>query len=623
MKRILVPLLLVFSIFPSFARESFVVDSYDVSIFVDAAASSRVDERLDVDFTSPGHGLFRDIQYDFGIGMKAEISNVRTNVETEGTYEDGYLVLRLGEADKLVRGPVEYLISYDYMIPEVRQRGFERWYYNVLSAAWDTEIRDFTFSVTFPYPVDASKVNVTYGSYGETRSAGYDLSSDGRTVSGRLSSLPPYSAVTVLAEFEEGYFNLLARETNLSTYGIVAGFVLSVLFFIFAIVSYGKYGRDEELVCPVQFSPPDDLSSLDCGYIADDGVDADSDALSMIFYWADKGYMRIEEEGKEDYRFIRLADLPEDRPPYEKSLFDVFFEKGAEVSVEDVVRSGFREKLEGKIVPDMERYYEKNHPLEDRTSRMRASLISVTGIILSVGLSVLVSLKEVGEATLLVLVPQMIAVFAMMAIHRKIRHEKGILSYFKGAARAVATLFLLCLTFSTSAIAGHVLTRNIPLCLMAGLSSSLTAFAASFVANAVRRRSGYGYSILCRVLGYKEFLKEVEVDKLKVLIGQDPEYFYHNLAYAVAFGLEDSYIRKFSGLTVSVPKWYSGTNLVMDYMFWHMFASSWRSDYGRVYSSIHPSGRPGGGGFRGGSFGGSGFSGFAGGGFSGGGGRSW
>lgn len=623
MKRILVPFLLLFAIYPSFPRESFVVDSYDVSIHVDASASSRVEERLDVDFTSPSHGLFRDIQYDFGIGMKAEISDVRTNVRTEGTYEDGYLVLRLGEADKLVRGPAEYLISYDYMIPEVRQRGFERWYYNVLSAAWDTEIRDFTFSVTFPYPVDASKVHVTYGAYGETRSAGYDISSDGRTVFGRLSSLPPYSGVTVLAEFEEGYFDLLASKTDFSTYGIAAAFVLSALFSAFALVSYRKYGRDEELVCPVQFSPPDGLSSLDCGYIADDGVDADTDALSMVFYWADKGYMRIEEDGKGGYRFIRLADVPEDRPPYERNLFDVFFEKGSEVSVEDVARSGFREKLEGRIFPDMKRYYEKNHPLEDRTSRMRSSLISTMGIILSIGLAVLISLSEIGEATLLVLVPQLIVIFAMMALHRKIRHDRGILSCFKGFARTVATLVLLCLTFSTSAIAGYMLTRNILPCLLAGVSSSLTAFSATFVANAVRRRSGYGYSILCKVLGYKEFLKEVEVEKLKVLVGQDPEYFYHNLAYAVAFKLEDSYIRKFSGLTVSVPGWYSGTNLVMDYMFWHMFASSWRSDYSRVYSSIHPSSRPGGGGFRGGSFGGSGFSGFAGGGFSGGGGRSW
>lgn len=624
MKRILLSIfLLVFIIFPFFAAETFIVDKYDVSIDVDASAMSHVKERLDIDFTSPSHGLFRDLQYDFGIGLKAGIENVRTDVESSYSYENGYMVLRLGSPDRIVQGPVEYNISYDFMIPEVKQRGFERWYYNVLSAAWDTVVRDFTFSVCFPYAVDPSKVHVSVGAYGSEKYIDYTLSSDGRTVSGRLSNLPPYFAVTVLAEFEEGYFDSFVPKMDFSIYGIIGCFILSLLFFLFAIKSYIKYGKDEELVYPVRFCPPEGLSSLDCGYIVDNKVDADSDALSMIFYWADKGFLRIEERGKEEYHFIKLKDLPDDRPPYERNLFDVFFSRGDDVDITDVVKSGFREKLTEKIIPDMERYYELNHPLEDVRSRSRASFLLAMGFILSIAGALLISMKEIGAATFIVLVPQLIVLLALMALYRDMTHESGIGFYFKSAGKIFLTILLLVITFLSSMAAGLILTGSILLAFLSGLSSALIAFSATFLSNATRKRSDYGYSILCEVLGYREFLKEVEVDKLKVLIEEDPDYFYHNLAYAVALGLENDYVKKFKGLTAFMPVWYSGSDLIVDYMFWHMFTTSWRSNYNHIYSSIRPSSRPGGGGFKGGSFGGRGFSGFAGGGFSGGGGRSW
>lgn len=48
----------------------------------------------------------------------------------------------------------------------------------------------------------------------------------------------------------------------------------------------------------------------------------------------------------------------------------------------------------------------------------------------------------------------------------------------------------------------------------------------------------------------------VEADKLKALIDEDPEYYYHNLSWAIAFGLEDKWARKFKDLFSKKIPWY-------------------------------------------------------------------
>jgi len=120
-------------------------------------------------------------------------------------------------------------------------------------------------------------------------------------------------------------------------------------------------------------------------------------------------------------------------------------------------------------------------------------------------------------------------------------------------------------------------------------------------------------------LGYREFIDKVEIDQLKMMIDQDPDFYYHVLSYAVVLGLENKWAKKFDGMIVNPPTWYSGYNAFDVYLMSRMASNMIRSIpvNSMPKSSISGSAgsRVGGGGFH--------SSGFSGGGFGGGGGHAW
>ena len=130
--------------------------------------------------------------------------------------------------------------------------------------------------------------------------------------------------------------------------------------------------------------------------------------------------------------------------------------------------------------------------------------------------------------------------------------------------------------------------------------------------------------MLGRILGFRDFIKTAELDKLKELVEEDPEYFYHITPYAYVFGLSDKWIRNFEDIQIIQPTWYYSEHDRFDYFDAYMMGRMMNDCSRSVSSHIvipeapHSSGS-GGGGWSGGGSSWSGGGGFSGGGFSGGG----
>jgi uncharacterized membrane protein YgcG len=140
-----------------------------------------------------------------------------------------------------------------------------------------------------------------------------------------------------------------------------------------------------------------------------------------------------------------------------------------------------------------------------------------------------------------------------------------------------------------------------------------------FAVIAVAKTDSYT-DLLGRVLGFRDFIKTAELDKLNQLVEEDPQYFYHIMPYAYVFGLSNKWIKKFEDLPVVAPEWYRGTRSFdsFDYYMMGRMMSDCSASVGS--SIVIPSQSTGGGGFSGGGGGSwSGGGGFSGGGFSGGG----
>ena len=121
-----------------------------------------------------------------------------------------------------------------------------------------------------------------------------------------------------------------------------------------------------------------------------------------------------------------------------------------------------------------------------------------------------------------------------------------------------------------------------------------------------------------KLLGFREFIKSVEKDRLQEFLKQDENYFDKVLPYAIVFDMADKWKDKLKGLDVPPPTWYSGNyggNNFNTVMFMNSLDHSMNAMTNSFYSSPNSSGSSGG------SFSGGG--GFSGGGFGGGGGSSW
>jgi uncharacterized membrane protein len=131
------------------------------------------------------------------------------------------------------------------------------------------------------------------------------------------------------------------------------------------------------------------------------------------------------------------------------------------------------------------------------------------------------------------------------------------------------------------------------------------------------KKTKKGTDLYKKLLGFKEFIKSVEKDRLQEFLKQDPNYFDKVLPYAIVFDMADKWKDKLKGLDIPPPTWYSGVyagNNFNTLMFMNSLDKSMNAMTNTFYSAPRSSGSSGG------SFGGGGFSG---GGFGGGGGSSW
>ena len=322
-------------------------------------------------------------------------------------------------------------------------------------------------------------------------------------------------------------------------------------------------------------------------------------------------------EEKEDGSFIlhrksRPADGCEE---YEKSLFDALFSSGDDVELSSV---RLHQAIESSVRPALRRRYAKGErALYDARSQRLQTLAMALTLVYAIAMAFLTAVNDsrFGLFSFFVLAFQMIfSCLVFWSLNRRIPSARQYVmySFLVILVTGMGMVFLngICISAGISRALVHAMTVVMSVAL-----SVMCALAA-----AMKRRSVYAQEILGRILGYRDFLENVEMDRLRTLIDEDPQYFYHNLSYAIVLSLEQEWANKASSIAVEDASWYVGPSPVTSYVFYYALADRFAHEFGstclvpeRVASSP----------FHGVSSSHGGFSGFSGGGIGGGGSRSW
>ncbi|WP_025209786.1 DUF2207 domain-containing protein [Hippea sp. KM1] len=359
-------LILLFLALPGYAKsESFYIKDYHSDIYINKNGVVDVVETIKVYFTTKRHGIIRIIPYRykvdnslsgrgaFGRVYKISIFNIKVDgFEYSVRKADGNVRIRIGSPDRYVKGDVVYKIRFSMFGVINRFSKHDEFYYNVIGTKWPVRILRSSFNLNLPTELSKDKIKyrVFSGPFGSKHQE--PATYFGGTVSCYVDHpLAPHNGLTVVVAFPKGYIGSGGLWLRLKLF-MLNNSIFALPFFVF-IALFGLWyvvGRDRKRPIAVYYKPPEDMTPAEAGMLIDDTIDND-DLIALIFYWASKGYIEIEEVEnkkalfrKRDLLLRKLKDLPETAKEFEKIIFYGLFDNRDVVRVSSL-RNGFYQTM--------------------------------------------------------------------------------------------------------------------------------------------------------------------------------------------------------------------------------------------------------------------------------------
>ncbi len=500
----------VFSV--SCYAEYFKINDYNVEIILNKDSSAYIEETVLVDYFRPRHGIYRFIPIK-ARNMKLRIKIVKVGISDNNDeyykvpyktfYKKNNLVIRIGSPNKRVYGEKYYKIFYK-VLNAVNNNIF---YWNIIGIDWKVPIENVNFSISYPEvsSADLLTARVYYGSaYSKKELTDFSIDTTSLDFSNNLS-LPPHNGVTVGIEFPENVFREISfLKKSLWFLADNWGMLIPIVVFIIMFLLWYFIGKDEHgEPIVVRYDPPKNITPAEAGALIDEKVDL-KEVTATIFGLADKGYLKIKKVITEDLSSI-----------FKKKRESIKFEKLRDVQPE---LKPFEKKImegifcfggnESSIDLLQQKFYLTVQSFKDElydyiTNKDNYFMINPDNI------------RNLGNY-----VAKMVFVTSVLA-----------LSY-------------------------GFMKHNINVSLVAGLF--LSSIIIYFFSKIMPQKTFKGAKVYRELLGFREFIKTVDTDRLKRMALDNPDIFGKILPYAIALNVEKQWSKKFEEIDIKPPNWYDG-----------------------------------------------------------------
>ncbi len=593
--------------------------NYNVDVEVAKDNSYDFHEHLDMYYVTAHHGIYRYIPMQ---GQK--IRNIKVPGYNYETYtQSGYEVVKIGSGSYTLTGENPYDIYYKIAMYEDENSEKDMLLLNLIPTDWETDIMSSKCTVTLPKEADLSKAKVFSGSYGTASNednAVMETGADGKTITITASDIPAHHGITLQLELPQGYWEGAPQFGKVS----IAQMLLFLLGPVGAFLLWFLFGRDKDMVKTLEFYPPDDLTPGEIGYLVDGKADR-QDVISSIVWLADKGYIEIEELDRKKFKFIAIQEPGAEVPYYIRLIYDgIFPGTSRERSTAQIGSSTTFGKKFLKSKDALADMFKGSQAITRPDSVMARWACTIAAMVPAAAFVTWGSINGdemgvfgFGWAAFHILV----SIRLMCSVYDTIRSTSKIKTVLKSlGAIWFFTVGVAMLPLLSDALS--ILSRPKALAVICYLFVG-TLVSMFFAVIAIAKTDQYT-DLLGRVLGFRDFIRTAEIDKLNELVEEDPQYFYHVMPYAYVFGLSNKWIKNFEDLPVTAPNWYRGPRDFdrFDYYMMGRMMSDCSSSVSNNIVIPHASSGGSGGGWSSGGGGGSSWSGgggFSGGGFSGGG----
>lgn len=576
-----------------------------------------------VHFNTKKHGIYYYVPYSGMVEFEeneVEYRNPYRNkikdISVEGydfttSNQSGNKVIIIGNENEYLTGTHTYVIKYTCIVNDDRIDKFDYFYWNFFPLDWETPINNGTVTVTMPKEFDAQRLAVFSGIYGGTGTGKVSYRVDGRRITLSITdTLYQGETATVKVILPEGYF---VGEHN---YDYLSGVIilLVILSAVISTVLWYLYGRDEKIIPVVSFTPPDGMTSAETGYIVDGTVD-NKDIVSLIIFWASKGYMSIKQIDKDSFEFTKLRQLPFNAKKFEQTMFNDLFASGNSVTT-DQLKNKFFSTID--LTKTLLKRNFKNNPedrIYTRQSVIAQALCSVLAIIPAASfmfINAYMQYKTPGYYLIAGILTGLLILFRTFITY--LFEKKNAMKRSSYVSLMIVTvIFGIAVAAGIFAFGAFALNQPVMALVVVALSAVM-----SLLFMSMKKRTEKSNKWMQEILGLRDFIENAELERLNLLIEEDPEYFYNVLPFAYTLGLTDKWAKNFESIAVNPPQWYYGS-YGPGYFNTVVFMSS--MNHLMTVSNQNLSVRPAPSGGSSGGFGGGG--GFSGGGMGGGGGGSW
>jgi uncharacterized membrane protein YgcG len=555
-------------------RGGFHITRFDCDVVVQENSDLIVEERIEVLFTEPRHGIYREIPihytdpkgyqygYDFRV-LAVEDGNGRSR-QVKQTRNKAMVRLRIGSPDRTVNGRQVYLVRYRARDVLRQFFGYDELYWNVTGNGWNVPIDAAQVTVHLPeaFPADSLDVSGWAGGYGSREGNVRVENLEPGVV--RVSSQIPLDAregLTVSVAWPPGVVSFPGKLTRAWRFLMMNGIILvPLLVFFYLLRRYRKHGVDPDIPpsVMVRYEPPPDVSAGTIGTLVDERVDM-ADITATIVDLAVRGYITIRTEVEEQFwglkktnvtSFTRNAGAPvSELLLHEQLILDGLFAQHASLVTTEDLKEKFYRKIPGIRTALYERLVQKGFSSgspEKVRQRTVAMGVLVGGLTIAVGIA--------------------------WGMHQ-----------------------------------GAVFPNAAVLPIGAGVVSAVLF---GIFAPAMPRRTHAGVRVVSWARGFEEFVDRVEEDRFERDAARG--IYEKLLPYAMALGVATQWSRKFEGIYADQPPtWYVGPahHRSFSTVSFHSSLQSAMSDTGRSMASTprsSGSSGSGGGGFSGGGGGGGG-----------------
>lgn len=330
------------------------------------------------------------------------------------------------------------------------------------------------------------------------------------------------------------------------------GIILLPIVCVWVYRHHNSRGKDKNMpktIIPL-FTPPTGVAPYLLGSLKDEKVDRE-DIIGSIIDLAYRGYIKIKEiKAKKNYLLTKTTPKKETKPlnAIETEIMEALFGKEDSIETKDLAK-----KFPAKYIKLENNIYTE-----------------------------LLTVKYFSKSP------------------RTVRTEYLGLGLFLFVFGAVITI---ALSIVLTSILGVLAPFTI------GVAVLLLGLLFAIISEYMPAKTELGSKVYAEILGFKMYLHTAERFRLQNL---GPEEFERYLSYAIVFGIEKEWAKKFEGIYKGAPEWFDGTSSAYDALWISSFTRSFADSTVTNISPVTSGSSSGGGWSSGGSFGG--FSGGGGGG---------